>query len=171
MDKRALMFFLGALVAAYLIGRYGAPDSEKSKKELSTLTIENASLKKQLSETYEKQKATEKVETTVSKKLPDGTETVRTQTIFRRASATSKTKDETIESIIAKESATKSIETKEIQNRRGGVFSLHALMPLNNFSTSPVYGATMTVPILGPIHAGLDLFTDPRIGVSLGWGF
>lgn len=165
------MFFLGALVAAYLAGRYGAPDSEKMKKENTTLTTEIANLKKQLSESSDHQRASEQTKTVLSIDKKDGDRITLTKYEAKRASNSQTTKDLSVNQSVQTQTDSKTVEEKEIKNRRGGVFSLHAIVPLNSFSTSPVYGATFTVPVMGPIHAGVDLFTDLRVGISLGWGF
>lgn len=137
---------VGALVsAAYIAGRYSAP--EKIKIETKT-QIKEVMIKDEHTDSDTRKSVTEITR-------PDGTTIKRTRS--ERAKIT--------DSSLRREDVKQTEEKKEIENRRGVVVQFLAAAP------GPVYGAAFTKQFLGPINIGAFMFTDMRIGISLGFEF
>jgi hypothetical protein len=148
MDKRVLIFIAALILSAFLAGRFSAPEKIKIQKETVTVA----------SEVRDEEKSGEKVEVTTQITRPDGTKISRTRLETKH--------DSKIET--SKETLNETKEKKEITNRQGVVVSALIGLPLTDLSKGPVYGASFSKQFIGPIHLGAFMFTDMRVGISLG---
>lgn len=154
MSGKSYGIILATIVAAFIIGRYSAP--EKIKIETKTITVQSEK------SSTDDSKEQEKIITNIKRK--DGTEVTRTRFI---------NKSEQVNQV---SSETKQItsEKKEITSRRGVIISFLAGAPLT-LSTSPrfVGGASFVAPLFGPIFIGGTAIVTPEVYglMSLGLEF
>jgi hypothetical protein len=171
MNKNFLVLIVGALVAAFLAGRYSAPERVTEDKENSSLAIENTRLKKLLEENTEKLTELERSKDTLKIERPDGTTITRTHSGTKKRSNEHVSKIENLNQVSSSESSISSRDKKVIENRRGVNVSVLAGAPLTDFSYGLVYGASVSKQFLGPFSLGAWAFTDLRLGLSLGMEF
>lgn len=144
-------FIIGALIAAaFLFGRYSAP--EKIKIETKTVTVE---VQKE-SQTA----ASDAIVVTTTVSRPDGTKITRVKNEIKHELSAMK-------SIANAQSETMK---KEITNRRCVVVS-GLVGGSISFPPILIYGVSVTKPILGPITVGAWGLTNATFGISAGLEF
>jgi len=148
MNTRLILTGLGALVAAYLAGRFSAP--VRVKVETKTEFVERVVIQKVESE--------EKTKTITEVTRPNGTKLKRTRIESKRDSVLSASKD----------SQLKREEKKITEYRRGVSVSALVGVPLDNLAKGVVYGASLQKHFIGPLILGAWAFTDLRFGLSVG---
>lgn len=148
-----------SLLAAFAFGRWSSP--EKVKTEIKTVEVEKKTEDTQIDSDKNRHKETKVVEIT----HPDGTKEKTTQTV--EDSQSTKKTDQSVTDNTQKSTE----EVKEITYATAKV-TISALAGLNVSSLSlPVYGASVTKPILGPITVGLWGLSNSTIGGSIGLTF
>ena len=144
-----------AIVVAFAVGRYSGP--EKIKVETKIVTVEKDT-KTDTSDTQDHKKITI-VDTT----KPDGTKTKTTTIVDDKEAQDTKTETD--------QTTTKESQTTEITKGSNKVL-VSGLIARNLSSfASPIYGASISKPILGPLYIGAFGLTDKTIGVSIGLMF
>lgn len=148
MNLNHLAIGLGAILAAYLAGRYSAPAEVHER----IVTVE-----KIVEHTVE-QKKEDKVQTRRESYRKDGTlRAVTVKTEARRESST----------VASKESLATHTVAKDVVNRRGTVVG--PLAGLHTGTAGLLYGfhANTPLPLLGlPIHVGGSVIVAPLFGVA-----
>ncbi len=150
-QKYKLIFIGGALVLAFTSGRWLAPT--KVVTEVKTVEVEK--------KTDTTKTNTNEHKTTVITTKPDGT----SQTVITDDTHTgSKTTDTT--------SITNTSDTTKEVTRPSSKVTLSALggVDIHNLST-PIYGVSISKPILGPLTAGAWGLNTGAVGVSIGLSF
>ncbi len=142
--KSTLVAVTIVIIVAFALGRYSAPDAEISKT-ISATTDTQKHVDKDTHEVIEETKK------------PDGTITTRKTIDINAHTDTKKIeKDITTETVTAK----------------GGKVQVSALAGIDGFrSLTPIYGASFSKEILGPISAGVFGMTNGILGVSIGITF
>ncbi len=153
--KTKVILSIVALLTAYGFGRWSSP--EKVVTVVKTVEVEKKKSKTETSK--EVHRTTTITETT----KPDGTKTVTTT--IREDSVTEREKN-------TSENRSKSTEeTKEI-TRASAKVTVSALAGIDILSPgAPLYGASLSKPVLGPITLGIWGLTNSVGGVSLGLTF
>ena len=142
---------MGVLMAiAYLCGRYSSPEKVTVDKTKDLMISE---LQRQIAF-----KSSDKIQSTTTVKKPDGTYITRTKIEYRNVSVTAHDESKQSHDIETSHTVT--------ENRRGVV-----VQGLIGFDGKPIYGAAFNKQVLGPINIGAFMFTDLRVGVSLGLEF
>jgi CRISPR/Cas system-associated endonuclease Cas3-HD len=148
MDARLIAIVAGALTAAYVAGRYSAP--EKIKIETVTVTKEVV-----IQDESAKLRQTQRiVETT----RPDGT-TVKETRIRTRAESERETH-------ASRDTTNK--ESKEIENRRGVAANVLIGLPLAEVARGPVVGAALSKQFIGPFTLGVWGLSNLTFGFTVG---
>ena len=142
------LIIIGAIVGAFLAGRYSAPDKIK---------IETVTVTKEVQVKDESQRVNQ-IERVIETTYPDGRAVKETRIKTRAAMRRSESK--------AVEIATK--ENREIENRRGVVVSALMGLPFSSLSDGPVYGAAFQKKFIGPISIGAWMLTNLTFGLSVG---
>ncbi len=147
MDKRILTLFGAEVALAFLAGRHSAPERIKieTKTEIKEVRVMDESRKLETTQRI--------IEVTAK----DGSKRKETLTQTKRES-----EKETHQASASTVDQVKTVESK------AGV-NVQALFTLKDFK--PVYGAAFSKKVIGPIHLGAFMFTDLRVGVSLGLEF
>ncbi len=146
--KTKIIIVSVSLALAFAAGRYSVP----TKTVIETKVVEVE--KKQENKDIDR----EKHKTTVTIERPDGSkETTVTETVGTHINT---------ETSIDKESASSSKKTTE----KAASVTVSGLAGLSDFKT-PVYGASITKPFLGPIAVGFWGLTNSTFGISLGLSF
>ena len=148
-----------SLLTAFALGRYTVPT--KTKIEVRTVTVEKTIDKTQTQTDQDKHK-----ETTVTETIkPDGTKQTVTQTV----EDTQTQKDQ--KTVDTSQTQTTQDKTKEI-TRQGSPVTILALagVSYHNLST-PVYGASVSRNLLGPISMGVWGLSSGTFGVGVGLSF
>lgn len=149
--KQILIVCALALVTAFAVGRWSAPE----KVKIQTVTVEK--------KTEDKQVAIDdhKLTTITETDKPDGTK-VKTTVI-------SDNKDTKVDD--KKTDDLSQTTTKETEKSSSKVtISLLGAVDLSD-PTSPTYGLSITRPILGPITLGIFGLQDKVVGMSIGLTF
>lgn len=148
-----------AVAFAFAFGRYSAP--EKVKTETKIVQIEKKTSKKDTESKKERHKKTVITEIT----RPDGTKEVTT-VITDDVEADSKSHSSESDKVSKVET-----DKKEV-TKTGSPVTISALAGLNSFSSpTPIYGASITKPVLGPITLGAFGLSSGMGGFSLGLTF
>lgn len=151
-DKSKVIIEVIIIVTAYAIGRFSAP--EKIKVETKIVEVE----KKVTDTDKTKHKKVTVVETT----KPDGTKTKTT--VITDDTETKKKETDTSHK-------NTDVVREEIRGSQKVTVSALLGIPLSFGLSQPVYGASITKPIFGPITIGGFYFTPNVGGVSLGLTF
>ena len=147
------------LAAVFAAGRVSAP--EKVRVETQIVEVEKKKTDTKTATDRERHRKT----TTVTEKLPDGTK--RTTTTTTDDTQTDRKTDSSTSDVIAKKEDT----SKEIV-RGDSKVSLSFLAGLKvTDPKTPVYGACISKPILGPVTVGLWGLDDKTVGASIGLQF
>jgi hypothetical protein len=149
--KQLIIIGVVLLLTAFAVGRWSAPE----KVKIQTVTVEK--------KTDDKQTAIDdhKVTTITETDKPDGTKVKKT--------VISDNKDTHIED--KKTDDLTQTTTKETEKSSSKV-TISALAALNVTKPGlPIYGASITRPILGPITVGLFGLQNGTAGVSVGLTF
>ncbi len=158
--KQKCVIAAGALAASFAAGRYTLP--EKVRIETKIVEVEKKTEKTKTDLDRDKHKETKVTETT----NPDGTKTTTTTTV--EDTKTEKKTD------TAKTDNTQKTDTtvKEVTNALSKVYiSALAGIPISLDSVRPIYGASVTKPVIGPITIGVWGLTLPAVGLSVGLSF
>ncbi len=146
-NKQAVIGFI-LLLGAFAFGRWTVP----TRTVIETKVVEVE--KKQENKDIDR----EKHKTTVTIERPDGSkETTVTETVGTHINTETSTD---------KETASESKKTTE----KAASVTVSGLAGLSDFKT-PVYGASITKPFLGPIAVGFWGLTNSTFGISLGLSF
>lgn len=157
--KTKLIIAVVALLAAYAFGRFSAPT--KVITETKIVEVEKKTDKTK----SDTKKEVHRTTTTTETIKPDGTKTVTTVVKEDSNSDSKKNSSST-------DNTTKSSDTIKEVIRDTSKVTVSALAGVNITSLSiPVYGASLTKPILGPIAIGIWGLTNSVGGVSLGLTF
>ena len=138
-------------IASFGFGRYSVNSVNSVKKETQVIN-----------ENDKKDENTHTVTKTVTIKQPDGaTETTVTQD--------TSTNDDTQDITSTETQVSKTSET----NNKTSQLNISALAAVkgNNLIAAPIYGASLSKQLLGPVTIGVFGLTDSTIGVSLGINF
>lgn len=158
--KYKILLGLSALLTAFAAGRFTVP--EKIKIETKTVEVEKKTDVTKTDTDRDRHRET----TTTQVKRPDGT--VETTTKLVEDDTTKRKTD-------SKQTQTDSItETASKEIVRGSSpVTISALggIPLSFSSITPVFGAAVTKPLLGPIAIGLWGLSSREVGASLGLTF
>ena len=149
--KTILIIAAIALLTAFAVGRWSAPE----KVKIQTVTVEN--------KTDDKKVNTDdhKVTTITETDKPDGTKT--------KVTVISDNKDTQL--VDKKTDDLTQTTTKEV-DRSSSKVTISALAAANITKLgAPIYGGSISKPILGPITVGAFGFQNGMIGVSLGLSF
>jgi FtsZ-interacting cell division protein ZipA len=150
-NKTIVIVAVVALVGAFAVGRWSAPE----KVKIQTVEVEKKTTDKQVDST--KDKTTTITETT----KPDGTKT-KTTVI---------TDNQTKHSDAHSDTEIDKTTTKEVDRSTSKV-TISALAALDVTKPGmPIYGASVSKPILGPLTVGVFGFQNGMAGVSVGLSF
>lgn len=157
--KTKLVICAASIVISYAFGYYEAP--YKIKTEIKTVEVEK---KVETSESDTERNKHRKI-TTIETTAPDGTKT-KTTTSTEDTSTSKKTdsstSDDTSKSTTEKKEIIKTGKTLNI----AVLASEHITAP-----GVPVYGASVTTTLVGPVTVGVFGFTNGAIGASVGLNF
>lgn len=148
-NKTKIIISIAALVLAYTSGRYMAPT--KVITEVKTVEVE----KKQSKTDAER----EKHKKTVIIERPDGSK----ETTITENTDTSKKTDS------SSDSRTDSSSRKVVERGIGANISALGGIRLDGYT--PVFGASISKPVLGPITIGIWGLSDKTLGASVGLQF
>ena len=149
--KQMLIIGAVALLTAFAVGRWSAPE----KVKIQTVEVEKKTEDKKVN--IDDHKVTTIVETD----KPDGTKT--------KTTVITDNKDTKV--VDKKTDDTTKTTTKEIDKSSSNV-TISALAAINITSPGlPIYGASVTKPILGPITVGIFGFQNGMAGASVGLTF
>lgn len=148
-----------SLLAAFAFGRYSAP--EKVKTETKTVEVEKKTEDTKTDVDKNRHKETKVVEVT----RPDGSKEKTTE-VTEDTNVFKKTDQSTTDN------TTKSAEESKETTYAAAKVTISALAGANVSSLSvPVFGASVSKPILGPIAVGLFGFANGLAGFSIGLTF
>lgn len=157
--KTKVILCTGALLGAFAAGRWACPE----KVRVDTHTVEVEKKSEQVKTDTDRDRHVDTTVTVIT--LPDGTKEQTTHTVqdthtqqerkLAETDSTTKDSDTLKETIYASSRVTISL--------LGGVST-------DNFS-KPVYGVSLTKPILGPITVGIFGLSDRTFGCSVGLTF
>lgn len=159
MSQEARVALIATVVVSFCVGYWATPI--KVKTEIKTVTITKEVEKKSTDDKKERHKKTTTTEVT----HPDGTK--ETTTVV-----TDDTDSESKTNTVSKsETSSKTDITKE-STRSSSSVTLSALggMSFSNLGV-PIYGGSLTKPVLGPITIGVWGLSNGTGGVSLGLTF
>ena len=149
--KAIVIISVVALLTAFAVGRWSAPE----KVKIQTVTVEK--------KTDDKKVNTDdnKVTTITETDKPDGTKTKVTVISDKKDTQVVDKKTDDLTQTV----------TKEVDRSTSKV-TISALAALNVSKLGvPIYGASVTKPILGPITVGAFGLQNGTVGVSLGLSF
>lgn len=172
MNKNFWFLFGFAVVLAYLAGKYGAPESEKTKKRVETLTTENTTLKEKINAYLVRELQSEKTRTVTTIKKPDGTEISRAR--YRSTRRTDERSRLSSEVENNSQSRALAVATEEREVKRGGGPILQAMAGISptNLTQGMNYGGMITLQILGPIFGSAWVLTNQfSVGIAAGLRF
>ena len=147
-NKLKLLACCLVVVAAFAAGRWAAP--EKVRTETKIVEVEKKTSKKD-----------EHRETTTTDVVkPDGTHTSTTTVVEDNHEGTTS------------DTSLTEVDKKEVTRGTSKV-TISALAGIRPFdlTTPPVYGASITKPILGPLAVGAFFLTNGTVGASIGLTF
>lgn len=154
----AWYYYVAAGILIFAFGRYSAPVKVKTV----TKTVE---VEKKTSQTDTEASRDKHKETTVTEIVrPDGTR--ETTTTTREDTEVHKTKSDTSTSEREKDTTASKEVTRETSRT-----TISAMYGLPVTGGVPVYGASISKPLLGPIAVGVWGLTPGVIGASVGLGF
>lgn len=158
--KTKVLIIVLSLIVSFACGRYLAPTKVVTKTETVEVvkTIDNTKTEAE----RDKHKTTTTTETT----RPDGTKTT----------TTTATEDTSVHKETSKSDTTESDKTSETSKevtRSSDKVTISALAGVNltSLASPPVYGASASRAILGPIAAGIFGLTNGTLGCSIGIQF
>lgn len=154
-SKKQIIIVLVLCVVSAAVGRYLTPE----KIKIETKIVEVESKTKDKNKQINDHKKTTIVETTA----PDGTKTKTTVITDDRNSSSSSSETDN--------KHTETDTSKEVV-RGSSKVTLSALVAMNTSSLgTPIYGLSITKPVLGPLTLGIFGLTDKVGGVSVGLTF
>lgn len=160
MNKTKVVLVLTSLVTAYAFGRWASP--VKVITETKTIEVEKKSSDSKSDTDRNKHK-----ETIVTEVVhPDGTKETTTRTI-EDSTTNKKTDTETRDELSQSQSSSK----ETVYSSSKVTVSALAGVSLTDFSRPPVYGGSVSKPVLGPITVGFFGLTSGVVGTSLGLSF
>lgn len=157
--KQKVIISVVALGTAFAMGRWAAP----TKVKIETKTVEVEHKTDTVKSDLDLNRHRETTTTTIKK--PDGT--VETTTKVVEDTNANKTRQEQDTDQVNKTSS----QSKEVTYSQSKVtVSVLAGLSVSGIPT-PVYGASVTKPILGPVTVGFWGLSDRTLGASLGLTF
>lgn len=156
--KIAIALVVVAIATSFAVGRYTV--SEKIKIETKIVEVEKKTEKKD----QDVNKA-ERKETTITESVkPDGTKETTTK-IIEDTNTNKNTKVDTVQNDTTKTDASKTIE------KGGSRLNISALGGYDIIKGVPVYGASISKDVIGPVSAGLWGLSNATVGISVGLSF
>jgi hypothetical protein len=147
-----------ALLASFAVGRYTVP--EKVKTETKTVTVEKVVYKdREVIADHKKEHVV-----VVEDKKPDGEVVTKTDTTYDDTKTDKKTDTTNTDT------TTTADKTQEV-TRGDSKVTLSALAGLRISDKTPVYGVSISKPILGPLTIGIWGLNDSSVGCSIGFTF
>jgi hypothetical protein len=146
------------LLSAFAVGRYTVP--EKVKIEIKTIEVEKVVYKERTDSSSKYKKRT----VTTSTTKPTGETETKTETFWEKETEkkTDKEKDTDKKTNTDKTSETTRGDSKVTLSMLGGWDLL---------GNRPVYGGSITKPVLGPFTLGIWVLSSPSFGASIGLTF
>jgi len=156
--RTKIIILVVALIGSFALGRYTVPEKKiEEKKTTEDKTKDVTKEKKQ-----KKHKKTHIVKE--EKTAPDGSKTVVTIIDHDTKTDTSSDSKTAIE-------GHKTTEDKVITVRGDSKVTLSALGGIDILSGKPIYGASLTKPVLGPLTLGIFGLSNGSVGASIGFTF
>lgn len=149
-----------ALLTAFAFGRYTTP--VKVKIETKTVEVE----KKTEDQKEDVNRDKHLITTTTETQLPNGTKILMTKT---EEDDKSNTKTDT--KLVQSDSITSTASKETTRGSSPVTLSLLGGIPLSLSSVTPIYGASVTKPVFGPVTIGIWGLSSREAGASVGLTF
>ncbi len=167
-NKRFFVIMGALLLIAFAVGRWSAPESVKTVKEIATVDTKQKEETKNVSTDSQRDKTVERITTEVVR--PDGTRETTTRVI--EASTTTRKRDSSTDSREESSSTRVQKESEETVARRSKLSIAVLLGSKIEFPpTTLIGGGHIQTNLIGPITVGLWGLSSPAGGFSVGLMF